>query len=123
MSIWTSFRRWWNNQNEIEDLTHSLATVIDSLAQARFLLDQAPMLDAPEDRHGAASYSYPAYIYIHPRTFSCLTNYQYAEKEGISSGLLFGPSQIKWVRTFLMPQGRVILSPNAIPNLDLFLER
>jgi hypothetical protein len=88
--------------------------------QLRFLLEQAPMIDAPIELSRAA-HSVTKYAYVHPITFAKFTN------DGASASrdqvnprpyFLIRPSPTRWVVTTLMPKGRVIFTPNAMPWVE-----
>lgn len=95
-----------------------IAELIDlrvRVKQLSFLLSQAPMHMAPEDRFRATQSSAP-FAYIHPKTFV-----QYQECPVRAYGKVVG-SKTKWVMTSLMPEGHVIYSPNPIPGIEKLLE-
>lgn len=98
--------------NEIVD-HYRQATV--AISQLKFLLSQAPMHMAPEDRFRATQ-STAKFAYIHPKTFV-----KYQEHPVRAYGKVVG-SQTKWVMTSLMTEGHVIYSPNPIPGIEKLLE-
>ena len=77
--------------------------------QLKFLLSQAPMIDWQPD---FPRRSVTPYAYVHPKTIASAARFV--------SGpfLMFPPSPTKWLLTSLMPEGRVIFSPNVFPGLD-----
>lgn len=52
------------------------------------------------------------YAYIHPITFASISNGRVPVTQGY---ILVPHSPTKWIVTTLMPVGRVIFSPNAMP--------
>ena len=93
--------------------------------QLRFLLSQAPMLDAPENLSRAA-HSVTKFAYIHPKTFGKLTGspsgaaLQY-DKVTSRPYFFVRPSPTKWVVTTLMPEKVVIYTPNPMPGIENLL--
>jgi len=93
--------------------------------QLRFLLSQAPMLDAPENLSRAA-HSVTKFAYIHPKTFGKLTGspsgaaLQY-DKVTSRPYFFVRPSSTKWVITTLMPEKVVIYTPNPMPGIENLL--
>lgn len=88
------------------------------IAQLKFLLNAAPMMDAPEHLRAAASMT--KFAYINPRTFASkyLANPSLSVVKGY--GCLSG-SPTKWVLLSTMPEGRVIFSPSPIPGIEKIL--
>ena len=98
----------WTGERDRLARLHARADT--TITQLRFLLNQAPMLIAPDDRLRAAHAITP-YAYIHPKTFETLS--------GVSKNVpyfKFPPSPTKWVWTELVPEGRVIYTPNEMPG-------
>lgn len=104
-----------NPQPHRPDPNNSKAT-LDTL---KFLLSQAPMIDAPTDRFNAAR-AVTKYAYIHPTTLAKLATYTCTIKHG-QPWITLAPSPTRWISTTLMPEGRVIYTPNAIPGLEKLL--
>ena len=106
---------------DTERLTYSAAIVHHRIESDRlaFLLEQAPMQNAPEDRRRAAC-AVTRFAYIHPETYYKFTGWSPSSKDRkVPIGFrFFPPSPTTWVLTFLMPQGRVIYSPNPMPGLE-----
>jgi hypothetical protein len=105
-------------QLRLQQATANLELLSDmrvKVSQLKFLLSQAPMHMAPEDRFRATQSSAP-FAYIHPKTFV-----QYQERPVRAYGKVVG-SKTKWVMTSLMPEGHVIYSPNPIPGIEKLLE-
>jgi hypothetical protein len=90
---------------------HVTSTVI--IEQLRFLLEQAPMLDTAQfTDFTRMQASRAAYAYLHPITFASISN----GRVPVTSGFTLIPhSPTHWVVTTLMPVGRVIFTPNAMP--------
>ena len=84
-----------------------------------FLLSQAPMMDAPDSLERAA-HSVTRFAYVHPKTFAKFTRGAYSPKTG-APYVQIRPSPTKWVLTTLMPEDRVIYTPNPIPGLEKIL--
>ena len=92
---------------------------MSAVEQLMFLLDQAPMLDAPENLERAA-HAFTKFAYVHPRTweqFTC-TKIPPAQPGQKNVPGWIHPSPTKWIFTTLMPQGRVIYSQNLMPRLE-----
>jgi hypothetical protein len=83
----------------------------DMVAGLRFLLEQAPMLNAPTDLMGAAHAVTP-FAYIHPDTFGMMLRMHVVDKPSYR----IAPSPTAWIMTTLMPRGRVIYTPNKMPR-------
>jgi len=89
--------------------------------QLRFLLNQAPMLNAPENIERAA-HAVTKFAYAQPATFRNIIGWDPVTflHEGRSSPpLRIAPSPTEWILTNLVPLGRVIYSPNLIPGLEV----
>lgn len=136
MSILTSFRRWWNcteqlercanlwadrERNMVQAFSDARNYYTSEISQLKFLLESAPMIDAPVDKFAVMAVRSP-FAYIHPKTLA-----KYSTTQNISRPDLvyarFAPSPTKWVLTHLMPEGRVIYSPNPLPGLENLLAR
>ena len=87
--------------------------------QISFLLSQAPMLDAPDGLERAA-HSVTKFAYVHPRTFAKFTRGAYSPLTS-APYVRIRPSGTKWVLTTMMPEDRVIYTPNPIPGLEKIL--
>lgn len=83
----------------------------DMVSGLRFLLEQAPMLYAPDNRMNAV-HAVTQFAYIHPATFGRMMQLAVVDKPSY----VITPSPTKWVMTTLMPKGRVIYTPNAMPR-------
>ena len=81
--------------------------------QLKFLLSQAPMIDWQPD---FPQRSITPYAYVHPKTLASAPAARW-EAPG-NSYVTFPPFPTKWLLTSLMPEGRVIFSPNVFPGLD-----
>jgi hypothetical protein len=79
--------------------------------QLRFLLGQAPMIDAPTEYERLVA-SQSKFAYIHPKTIA-----KYVSK--LSKPFLkFGGSPTIYIITSLMPEGFIIYSPNLLPGYE-----
>lgn len=87
--------------------------------QLRFLLSQAPMIDAPADLFNAGR-AVTKYAYVHPKTFAAFTKGSYAPLTS-APYVRIKPSGTKWVITSLMPEKQVIYTPNALPGIEKLL--
>jgi hypothetical protein len=88
-------------------------------AQLRFLLSQAPMIDAPTDRFNAGR-AVTNFAYIHPKTLAKVAGGDCTIRHS-TPYVILPPSSTKWVSTSLMPEGRVIYTPNSLPGLTKIL--
>jgi hypothetical protein len=109
----------------VSDLRSAIQTPVpDSFAKAeaaqlKFLLSQAPMIDAPTDRFNA-SRAGSRFAYIHPKTLAKVAGGQCTILHS-KPYVLLSPSPSRWVSTSLMPEGRVIYTPNPLPGLTKLL--
>lgn len=87
--------------------------------QLKFLLSQAPMIDAPVDLFNAGR-AVTKYAYVNPKTFAKFTKGAYAPK-GSAPFIQVRPSSTKWVITSLMPEGTVLYTPNSLPGIEKLL--
>ena len=87
--------------------------------QISFLLSQAPMMDAPDGLERAA-HSVTKFAYVNPKTFAKFTRGAYSPKTS-APFVRIKPSPTKWVLTTMMPEDRVIYTPNPIPGLEKLL--
>jgi hypothetical protein len=121
VSIFTGLRQWWNNQDTIDSLIFAqqeMGRILDFVRQdkekAAFLLENGALVDAPSELY-RAMHAITPYAYIHPKTLAKLvggcTTYP------THPWIFLSPSPTRWVSTDLMPEGRVIYSPNAMPGL------
>lgn len=98
-------------------LRDELAIANVTITQLKFLLAQAPMIDAPlpsDPMHATRLRQATApFAYINPKTMSGLT-------WGIPPNRIyvFPGSSTKYVLTSLMPEGRILYSPLQIPGLE-----
>jgi len=90
-------------------------------SQLKFLLSQALMIDAPTDRFNA-SLATTRFAYIHPKTLAKASGGDCIIKH-TTPYVLLSPSPTRWVSTSLMPEGRVIYTPNPLPGLLKLLAR
>lgn len=88
-------------------------------AQLKFLLSQAPMIDAPTDRFSAGRVV-TQFAYIHPKTLAKISGGQCTVLHS-NPYVLLPPSRTRWVSTSLMPEDRVIYTPNPLPGLTKLL--
>jgi len=120
VSGWKSERPLFVPSGSLSPVSDALAAAHAEITQLKFLLASAPMIDAPKplDAAGWFRRSVTSFGYIHPRTMA-----QYRSSTGsILHGFMILPgSPTKWILTSLMPEGRVIFSPLAIPGLEKIL--
>lgn len=90
-----------------------------TIAVLQFLLSQAPMIDAPRDKWNAARAT-TRFAYIHPKTLAAIASGECTIRHG-KPYVVLSPSQTRWVSTSLIPEGRVIYSPNPVPGLEKLL--
>lgn len=95
---------------------HVSAAVL--VKQLQFLLEQAPMIEAPTTLHRLQEMRYNNFAYIHPFTLAKASNGKAEPKGHIC---VFTPSPTKWVVTSIMPKDRVIFTPNPIPGIEKLL--
>lgn len=91
-----------------------------TVAQLKFLLSQAPMIDAPTSRDRFATSRTP-FAYIHPKT---LAKNSPDAACNITHGRLVirvPGSPTNYVVTSLMPENRIIYTPNPIPGIEKLL--
>jgi hypothetical protein len=82
------------------------------ITQLKFLLEQAPMLDAAPIDFMRLSDMRAPYAYAHPITFAQMSQ----GRVPVTKGFTVVPrSPTRWVVTTLMPVGRILLTPNAMP--------
>lgn len=103
------------NKKCVDNIVEHYHAACAAISQLKFLLSQAPMHMAPEDRFRATQAT-AKFAYIHPKTFV-----QYQERPVTAYGKVVG-SPTKWVMTSLMPEGQVIYSPNPIPGIEKLLK-
>lgn len=91
------------------------------IKQLKFLLSQAPMIDAPKTL-GAAAHSVTKFAYVHPKTFAKFAQNPPATQDMHTPATHFyiRPSSTKWFVTTLMPEDVVIYTPNAMPGIEKF---
>jgi hypothetical protein len=96
-------------------ITPTESILASTVAQLKFLLSQAPMIDAPTDMARIVASKSP-YAYVHPKTLAKFV------KVCIHKPMVqFLPSPTRYVVTSLMPEGRIIYTPNPIPGLEKIL--
>ena len=84
------------------------------ISQLKFLLANAPMMDAPGGDFDMSRINIP-FVYIHPKTLAKLQT---------TCGKLpvrVQGAKSKWVPTSLMPEGRVIYSIRPMPGIEKIL--
>jgi hypothetical protein len=118
------FHRLWDRfrQNDVidnlelayQDLTDVFNRIQLRFAQTEFLLQQAPMQNAPYNRLFAAK-AITKYAYIHPETFRKMMGYAVQSTTPVSIDPV---CPTLWVPTKLMPEGCVIYTPNTMPGLE-----
>ena len=96
---------------------HVSSKVVEN--QLRFLLSQAPMIDAPADLFNAGR-AVTKFAYVHPKTFAAFTKGAYAPKSS-APYVQISPSRTKWVMTTLMPEKVVIYTSNPLPGIEKLL--
>ena len=96
---------------------HVSSKVVEN--QLRFLLSQAPMIDAPADLFNAGR-AVTKFAYVHPKTFAAFTKGAYAPKSS-APYVQISPSRTKWVITTLMPEKVVIYTSNPLPGIEKLL--
>lgn len=124
MSILDSILYWWNNQGEIDTLQASFDTLMGSFKslfasreQLKFLLSQAPIIEAPMTDYEFRSRlraSTIAFAYVNPKTVQFL----FDVGKPVPPYIKIPTSATKWVLTEWMPVGTVIFSPNAMPGME-----
>jgi hypothetical protein len=112
----------WSESHPTHVSTNALvATMEGTIRQLRFLLDQAPMIDAPTGEDGECRARLRAsssnFAYVHPKTLS-----RWVETPA-TTVLKFPGSKTKYVLTSLMPEGRIIYSQTALPGIEKLLEQ
>jgi hypothetical protein len=100
-----------------ETPTVDMAGLKAQIAQLKFLLASAPMIDAPKDRFALMSVTSP-FAYIHPKTLSKVLP---SHLQVTRSFFVFPGSHTKWVLMSTMPEGRVIYSPLPVPGIERIL--
>lgn len=96
------------------------SVLASTVAQLKFLLSQAPMIDAPADRERLAASRTP-YAYIHPKSIAKLSSTAHCAVSHGRSYIKFPGCPTKYVLLSLMPEGRIIYSPNPIPGIEKLL--
>ena len=109
-----------SHRDELLDLKRETISMQNrALHQIQFLLDQAPMQNAPANLMLAA-HAVTKYAYVHPNTYCKFTNWRFGALDrtrGVElQSRLISPSPTQWILTSLMPEGRVIFTPNEIPG-------
>ena len=124
MSIWKKFLRWWNNQDAIDyvgswngEILRVLGEQTDRANKLQFLLEQAPMMDINPNGYEMRSRlraSTIAFAYVNAKTMVSLIDVGKPAPPYIK----IPGSPTKWILTPLIPEGKVIFSPNRMPGLD-----
>jgi len=116
MSMWQKFIRWWNCEDEIDLLLSQYVQAQRNFNQSQFLLESAPMIDAPLSPVDACS-RFAAirskYGFIHPATMSKYMGWISRDDHAIFPG-----SPTKWLLTPLMPENRILMTPMPMPFLN-----
>lgn len=86
------------------------------ILQLKFLLSQAPMLDVGLKPDWFSTARAP-YALVNPKTIAPFTRYS-LQKKTIAPYVMFPGSNTQWVVTSLMPEGRVIFTPNPLPGYE-----
>jgi hypothetical protein len=116
---------WLNNRplfvpsGSLSPVADALAAAHAEIAQLKFLLASAPMIEIPAGFIHAREFVKRAgatFAYVNPRTMAMIT-YEPLQKYF----MVFPGSKTKWVLTSLMPEQRVIFTPLAIPGLEKIL--
>lgn len=94
-----------------QDLIEALRTEVNQL---RFLLESAPMIDAPTSGPAFIAAIRSPFAYIHPKTLAKFATGANVQKAWLN----FPGSPTKWISTSFMPEGRVIYSPLPMPGLE-----
>lgn len=117
MNFWIELKTWFAIKLDIrhpQDLTRCIElSFAKGIAEAtvraqRFLLEQAPMIQ-PEHVGRAGV----AYAYVNPQTWTKHTSTSVPTPPWTR----FGKGTTLWVITDLMPEDRVIYSPNCMPGV------
>lgn len=101
-------------------LRDQLAMANVEIAQLKFLLASAPMIDmldyrSPDTQRRMRAFTTP-FAYIHPKTLAPFTTNMPPGRVYVFPG-----SQTVWVPMSTMPEGRVIFSPLPVPGLEKVL--
>ena len=126
MSIWTHFFRAEHlveTQSPIVRLlpapvspTLADAALKAEVTQLKFLVTQAPMLDFIPKLDFVSSARAP-YGLVHPKTLAPVAKFAH-QKKTIAPYVMFPGSNTMWIVTSLMPEGRVIFTPNPLPGYE-----
>ena len=96
-------------QGENAALQTALAQIGLDLRQTQFLLNQAPLMNLPEDILSGAHAAGTKYVYAHPNTIRQVPG---------SSRNFSATRRTQWVENVALPEGTVIFSNNAMPGLE-----
>jgi hypothetical protein len=108
--------------SSLQPVADALAAAHSDIAQLKFLLASAPMMDAPSKFEGPSWFRrvITPFGYMHPKT---MARYQ-GIGDKVPNGVVTMPgSNTRWVLTSLMPENRVILSTFQIPGLEKIMTR
>lgn len=92
------------------------------IKQLKFLLSQSPMIDFQPDPERFTT-SRTLYAYVHPITLAKASSSASCAVGHGRGYIRFPGSPTKWILTSLMPQNRVIYSPNPIPGIEKILAK
>jgi hypothetical protein len=105
--------------SSLQPVAEAFAASRAEIAQLKFLLASAPMIDAPSDLIRLQCLRVP-FAYVHPKTMAGMLPKMYSTRSP-RGFMIFPGSPTKWVLVSLMPEGRVIFSPLPIPGLEKIL--
>lgn len=121
-----------SNHGLYEEIEGAAANAV-AVQQLKFLLSQAPLIDAPSDFLRRMSGSVTKFGYIHPLTMAkfqstvetaTLVQKRKTSKPASAAGYItIGSSPTRWVLTTLMPEDRIIFSQNPLPGLEKTLTK
>lgn len=107
--------------NPFQKVSETIAALQAEVKQLKFILNQAPMIDAPRGDDRAVrvvlNKSRSPFAYIHPKTMASFSWGQAPNRIYVFPG-----SPTKWVLCSAVPEGRVLYSPLQIPGLERLLE-
>lgn len=102
-----------------DSVANRLADLQSAVKQLKFLLASAPMIDAPTEKAWLQASQSP-FAYVHPKTFATMLDVMHVQCRP-RFFVVFPGSPTKWVLTSLMPEGRVLYSPLAVPGIEKIL--
>ena len=97
--------------------------LLTQIKQLRFIVDQAPMMNAPEglDALSRLNNSVIPYIYINPKTWEAITISLFSTGTARPKYPYYRISRrcpTRFVPTDLIPEGRMLCTPNKIPGIE-----